>query len=329
MREQPGGLPALFAERPLLWRLMRSGQAALPLTPAFWTELSEGLEIPAAELDEHIATLYDQGFVDGIGAEASPCGPGIGEALMPASALDAMLPSATTVIATRWRARMIDGSELLSVAVLPTQGRAATMSANAAQWPSIDWWKAGTNVDLNAIDGDVKRRDGALLAPTTDRTMGTRPIDSGRIQPLTVGEERALLLTEVRRLLPAGGTPWDLAARGPVGGDDVRKGLTALMVRKVVRRFSLRLRLHALGWRGCGMACWKLDDAEAPMAAESLAGIKGTGDVCLRKPTTAWPFNVSALVLGFDDGAGERAAANIARQWGRPLGRWVPLVFGG
>lgn len=328
MRELPARLPELFAQRPLLYRLMRSGQAALPLTPAFWAELADGLEIPAAELDEHLATLYAAGFVDGIGAEASPCGPGIGEAMMPASALDALLPSASTVIAPRWRARMADGGELVSVAILPTQGRPATMAANAAQWPSIDWWKAGTNVDLNAIDGDAAARDRALLAPTTDRTMGTRPIDGGRLQPLTVGEERALLLTQVGRLLPAGGTPWDATARGPVAGEDVRKGLTALMVRKVLRRFSLKLNLTALGWRGCGMACWKFDDAEAPMAAESLAGIKGTGDVCLRRPTAAWPFNVSALVLGFDDGAGERAANNIARQWGRPVGRWVALSFG-
>lgn len=329
MRPQPDGLPELFAQRPLLWRLMRSGQAALPLTPAFWTELSDGLEIPAAELDEHMATLYERGFVDGIGAEASPCGPGIGEAIMPATALDALLPSAATVIAPRWRARLDDGSEIVSVAMLPTQGRPATMASSAVYWPSVDWWKAGTNVDLNMVDGDRATREAALLAPTTDRTMGTRPIDAGRIQSLTVGEERALTLTSVRRLAPADGTPWQAAARGAVGPDDVRKGLTALMVRKVVRRFSLRLGLAALGWRGCGLACWKLDDAEAPLAAESLAGIKATGDVCLRKPTAAWPFNLCALVLAFDDGAGQRAADNIARQWGRPLGRWVPLVMGG
>jgi hypothetical protein len=106
-----------------------------------------------------------------------------------------------------------------------------------------------------------------------------------------------------------------------------RSMVTQAILSRTWRRFAWRVDYARAGWHGCGLAEWDLHDNEAIQAAGALARIRGTADVCVRKPSTEFPHAVSAVLIGREPGSGAQAAARISEQWGRPLARWTDLEF--
>lgn len=291
---------SLLREEPDCVRLLKSAQAALPMTAAFWDDLSRGLGIAPERLAHLLERLQGEGLVAGAWGEPNPASPDFRETLHFGNA-----PPAQEDL-VRWRSDAVT----------------SILSRDNTGWPAQRWWKVGTLPDWNL--GEPRQ----LLAASTDRTSLVPDEQPAAPSPPSA-EERAVLrlLSKPLRLAPPQ-TPWDgLGEQAAITPEQARRAVASLILSRRWRRFALRLNLHTMGWRGCGLACWRIEDDQAPRAAQALARIRGTGDVTLRRPTADWPFNLIALLIAADDGAGEHAARLIGEQWGREPGRWLPLAL--
>jgi len=266
----------------LALRLLKSGQAALPVTRDFWGDLSRGLGATTEEIGEALELLYAAGLVEGAWTEPNPALDDWREALV------AEEPGDRAIV--RWH-----GGALHSV-VTPVE--------NA--WLSQSWFKSGFLLDFE--------RGGADFSPQRERTTSARAC---------TGSWDFIL--PPARITPSQ-SPWEhWGKRLSMDPERVRREAAHAVAAGHFQRFAWRVRPAALGFEGCGMACWKLAEAEAPRAAVALAELRATGDVCVRLPTAQHPFNLTALVLARRPGDGERLAHEIGGKWGRPLGRWIDL----
>ncbi len=133
-------------------------------------------------------------------------------------------------------------------------------------------------------------------------------------------------LFDPRKFDPAGGF-WGQVTEGlSLSQPEAQSAARNIVVSRIWRRFALRFHQDLLGAKGCGLACWKFEDAtELPMAAKALAKLSGCGDVSTRTATPDFPFNLVALMTSRNRGECEKIARKASDQWGRPLGRWISL----
>jgi len=280
---------------PRIIKLLKSTQAAFPIGRNPWDDLARGLSATREEIADWMDELNRAGAVTGAWAEPNVHHPSIGESLVSRDASNARWSASTSAgdITSQWswEGEISDG------------------------WPAERWFKIGIALDLRAAAETADP-----FAPSQDRTsMPESPIEWPKLE------------VEAGMDLVALSEPTPLNPRQPVWETlvektdltDPRAAVQRVVLSRLARRFALRLSPTALGWRGCGLACWSLESSDAERAAGALAAITCTGDVAIRKPTTDWPFNLSAVILGHAPDSGKEIAAGISRKWGRDLGRWV------
>lgn len=281
-------------------RFLFSGQAALPVTADFWGSLVIGHRMDAGALHDLVRELQDAGVLAGFGGEIDPAHGGFREAIVRS------VPDRAVV---RW-----SGGGLSSVCI-PESVHAA------APWPSVKWLKIGAPFARGAAP-----QVGDVFAPETDRTLLVREEETRPSAPRTPEQDRVFAVATAPVLFDPPRSPWeqlaDLAGTTPAAA---REAVMHLVLQRRWRRFALRANAGAAGWRGSGLACWKVDSAHVERAAAALASVAATGDVCLRAPIDGFPFNVAALLPAFEEGSGERTAHGISRKWGIPLGAWLPM----
>lgn len=275
--------------------LLRSAQAALPLSQTLWADLERGLRVPVSDLETEVLALQDAGVVLGAWLEPNPAHGGARETLVPGP------PSGSAL--ARWTART----------------RASVMGSGAGT-PGIRWWKAGLVLPVTA-DGGWEP-----LAPEKERTRVVRDRDVEEAPPLGELHDGVCAYFATPRPMKPGTEPLAEAATAlGLAPDDVRRAAADAIVTGRARRFALRASANALGWRGCGIACWKLEGADLPRAANAIAGISASMDVCERAPGGELDANLTALLLGPEPGDGRTLAERIAEQWGKPLAQWIEL----
>jgi hypothetical protein len=279
---------------PRITKLLKSTQSAFPLGRDPWEDLARGLFATREEIGAWIAELQTSGILLGLCAEPNVQHPEIGESLDFAE---------HGIEPTRWAAACNEG-------VLVSRWR--LRDRGMPGWQAEKWFKIGIMVDVGTAPDQWDP-----LAASGDRTM--IPESPPKWQ---MAEERfEVHLAPLSRLhtLDARRLFWESLG----DGDQARAALQQLLILRLARRFSVRLNPAALGWKGCGLACWSLDPTDAVRAAGALAAVVCTGDVAIRKPTTEWPYNLSAVIHGHAPGSGKKTAAEISHRWGRDLGRWI------
>ncbi len=279
---------------PRIPKLLKSTQAAFPLGRDPWDDLARGLFATREEVGAWVGDLQASGILLGLCAEANVQHPEVGETLDFAN---------HGIEPLRWRAASDEG-------VLVSRWR--LREPGMPGWQAGKWFKIGILIDVGA---DPEQWD--PLAASADRTM--LPESPTKWQ---AAEERfKACLTPLSRLhaLDVRKPFWETFG----DGERMREALHQLLIQRLARRFSVRLNPMALGWKGCGLACWSLDAIDVQRAAGALAAVACTGDVAIRAPTTEWPYNLSAVILGHAPGSGKKIAAEISRRWGRDLGRWI------
>src|SRR5690606_21281298 len=107
-------------------------------------------------------------------------------------------------------------------------------------------------------------------SPSTDRTLlPESPSEWPTIEP---GVEDELQDLSQPVLLNPGSDFWtNLAQQTRLS--DPRAAITRVVLSRLARRFALRLSPTALGWQGCGLACWSLGSDDVERAAGALAAI--------------------------------------------------------
>ncbi|MCB2154015.1 hypothetical protein KQI84_03960 [bacterium] len=295
----------LLEENPILIRLLRSGQAALPVTKDFWNDLAYGIGIKAGDLRSGLEDLYAAGLSAGFWGEPNPSHPNIGEALLQGDVQDESL-------CVRYLLETEMGV-LTSVA-----GEQRSMDAGGS--PSIRWFKTGWSPNLSLPEQEN------LLEAGADRSTLIKDQPEAKAIP---DEDRPVweALKTPRRLLSAT-SPWeqigDLCGIQP---EEARMAIQRLTMNKFWRRFALKLNPTAMGWEGCGLACWQLRDEDASKAANAVSLIRGSGDVCLRTLSDSLPYNLMVLLIGRHADSGMLAAEEISRRWNVELGRFIPVRF--
>jgi hypothetical protein len=282
---------------PRILKFLKSTQAAFPVSRDPWQDLSQGLSATREEIACWIDDLQGNGAIHGIWTEPNVHHPEIHESLD--FATHAVEPTRWTapthevILASCWRMR----------------------DREMKGWQSTKWFKIGIMIDVGA---DADHWD--PFAPSTDRTMAPEAPREWAI-PREYIEISLVPYSRLQGLDPR--KPfWEEFGRESTG-DSAREVVQQLLIHRLARRFALRLSPTALGWRGCGLACWSLESKDVERAASALAAITCTGDVAIRKSTTEWPFNLSAIILNHAPGSGKKTAAEISRRWGRDLGRWI------
>lgn len=289
----------LLRESPDLVRLLKSGMSALPLREDFWGTLTYGLGCGLDELGVALRLLYESGIVHGMGGEANPVRPGMTERLDWRDGDPGQRPE------VRWRGRTESGRWIVS----SLEGPGVPVAGEA-----IQWLKVGYLPDLSFPDSE------GLLEPGGERTLLPGQLgDAAEALPEPSGTgaiEREMLIP--RRPLPPEPVWRSLTEdANNLDADRVRQSIGFLLMVRRWRRFAFRLNLTAMGWRGCAVAGWAIEDGEAPRAAGALARARGTGDVAVRQPVEPGAASVTALLIGREPGAGLAAARCVEEQWGR------------
>ncbi len=110
-------------------------------------------------------------------------------------------------------------------------------------------------------------------------------------------------------------------------GESARRCAKELLVARLWRRIGL---WHSLApWRGCGLARWDFTPLKGKegAAGRALAALQATGDVVARSDPEKGQVVLEAIFLAREEGGGERAVREVARQWELQPERWQPLVF--
>lgn len=303
----------IFREERLL-RLVRSGQAALPVTATFWADWARGLGVEPRQLAEDIRVLQEAGVVAGARGEANVAQLGVTEAIFASDRFPD--PDAIPTV-VRWRVRTDDGRELVAAAILggadePPEG--ALMSSR--------WWKVGLQFDWAA-----EARGESLLEPSRDRTPLLRDIDQQPPKERTSEMEALWKAATASIVLDPSVEPWEeLARRSERTAEEARKGLGQLIVDGPLRRFGLAINPTRAGLQGIGMARWDLEGEDAEGAARALSATRGVVEVCIRQDNNGRSA-LYALLGGRAPDSGRETAENISRQWNRPLAEWTGLRF--
>lgn len=293
-------------EQPDALRFLQSTGVALPFDGDPWGIIASGLRFSRGQVVELLEEAIGSGIVVGVWGEPNPAVDEVREALGEFAVEPAWRLDGGRIV--RWKARRGDGSWLASVAAI---GRSP-----GTGFQSLRFHKAG--IPLLAGGKDP-------LRGSADRTyvVGQEQL---HLPPLSYEE----VVMADRLFAPLSLDP-GLDFWGQVKGDGRYDGeQTRLLARRLVynhvwRRFALRMDAARLGWEGCGLACWQVDELQVEEAGRALAMLQGAGDVVMRAPDEENPFNLSALVLARGAGEGLRAAEQISRQWGIGLGRWTGL----
>lgn len=287
-------------------KLLRIAASALPVDADPIGSLARGFRVDRATVNDLLQGWQREGIVSGVWGEPNPI-PGSG-----IEALAARFEAASPVV--RWRAESSEGA---------MESQLVRGALPDGAWPAIRLLKAGLPLDL---DTDGAER---LLHPTEDRTLMVGGEERAQGELSEAEEAMRTALAEPMPIDPSNDDLWSqVGSRCGLEGERARLVARQLVLRRVWRRFCLRVAPWRAGWRGTGLAVWEFgDEPMALQAGSALASLRGTGDVALRGPAAAGGsgFAVTALVMGREDGAGEQAACTIANQWNRPLARWIPF----
>lgn len=261
---------------------------ALPLTPDPVEALATGFRLPRRELAARLAGLREEGVLLGFWGEPNPALAGTETRF-----------GGTGVL--RWAGRLESG-ELLE----------SRTDLNAG---------ANTTVFLKAGTPPIVEEGDALLHPDQDRTCQIEQFPLPR-QPLQAVEERMAAALSVPLSFDGGTDLWEQAgsAAGCTAGEAVMV-IRRLVVNRHWRRLAAKLNLGRAGWLGCGVARWEMDTATARQAGAALAALRCTGDVWIEEGALA------GLFIARREDEGRKAAAEVARQWGRPVARWDSLML--
>lgn len=294
-------------KQPETRRLLQSAQVAMPLTEDPLADLAGGLRQDRKALEGALRDLHESGGVRGVFGEPNVAMAAAREQFTEASAEPPREGRGTVI---RWQGRDPEGR---------------------SHWSRF-WMEAGDSADACRSAGRFHKsgfqlsfRDGPeeLLRPGNERSLLVR----GPALPMPEQLPRPAKRLADMLFRPVPFDPeevlWPQLARAArIDAAEVLPALRYILRTGLFRRFALALSPTALGWRGCGLAVWTFGEAEEaliPQAAAALAALSGTGDVARRGP------ELHALFLGREPGTGETAAGEVARQWGRPLARWVDL----
>lgn len=293
-------------------KLLRSTAVAFPFAPDPWAALGQGLRIPQDEARRLVQALQDRGVVQGLWGEPNPAEPGREEVL----AVQDVPPSLAAPAVLRWAGEDPEGRWWCSWSAPRREGEEP--APGAARGAARALHKLGT--PLVAAQGTE-----ALLSPGADRsyTVAERP----PAPPFPPEIEAFAQRLHHPVPIPADRDFWPwLAEVAQMPADKTLRAARELVMAGRWRRFALRVSPVAAGWRGCGLAFWDFPENDLRgQAAAALAGLAATGDVAQRRPTAEAPGHLAALFMARREGEGETAAAEVARQWNRPLVRFVPL----
>lgn len=295
-------------EKPEILRALRSMAVAVPFERDPWGTVAQGLRMDRGALVEALSELQRTGVIHGVWGEPNPALEEAKESLVEFADDKSFQPAPGQVV--RWRARKAGGGWLASVNAI---GRSAGIG-----WEATRFAKAG--LPLQGTGGTPD-----LLRPGADRTHLVNG-ERLHIPPLEYEEVQIADRLFIPITIDLASSFWSQVSAGiRYGEEETRLLARKLVYHQVWRRLAVRLNPAKLGWSGCGLACWKLAEEDLAEATAALAGIQSTGDVVSRRATTAWPYNLSAIVLARESGGGKSAAEKISAQWGRQLGCWLDL----
>jgi hypothetical protein len=224
---------------PRILKFLKSTKAAFPLGRDPWADLAHGLFATETEVRTWVEELNLAGALLGTSAEPNVHHPTIRESLHIGPAIDA-----------RWTANTADG-------IIASHWSSGTVADSG--WQAEQWFKMGLSLDLR-----VPGEQSDPFAASSDRSlMPESPAEWPSAELGADGELRAL-----SRPIPLDPQTefWpNLAAATKL--PDPRASIPRVVLSRLARRFALRLSPTALGWHGCGLACWKLDEKDAPRAA--------------------------------------------------------------
>lgn len=285
-------------------KLVRSGYTALPLERDPVGLLASAVGLDRDRCVQVLRELHDQGLLLGIRGEPNPALGSMHETLV-CSAKD-FPPVGESGAAIRWYGKTTDGSWCFS-----------------AMWARQPAEEGSRGHDFTKLG--LPLHEGPLLVPSADRTYLVRD-EEGDLPMLADSESQLADRLFSPMLIDPEKDFWLQVGEGielPSGA--VREAVRKLLRERVWRRFSFRFDMAALGYNGCGLAFWDLEEENLSDAARALAALGGTGDVCVRQSCDPARGNLMGLFLGREAGEGENAAESVSRQWGRPLSGWIDL----
>ncbi len=289
----------IFTEHPILVRLLKSAQSALPVTRDPWHDLAYGIGLSREELTDKLLDLQERGILLGMMGETNIAHPLYRELIV--------LRNIPNPERERWISTGQTASLWKHYYELTDRKPDRIVKAGLL----LPWPGEGEKINL--------------LAPSSDRTPLVRDDDPAIKKSITRQQEK--LFEMLARPIPVDPTrtPWEQIAElsASFTPEEVRQDLMQLILAKRFRRFAFRISPKAAGFQGCGMAYWKLDEADAPRAAQALAAVRGTGDVIIRSDN--FMYNLTAVFLGDEPGSGKTAALDASQQWNRELGNWMDL----
>lgn len=96
--------------------------------------------------------------------------------------------------------------------------------------------------------------------------------------------------------------------------DDVISRLAAMQTQGIIRRIALAPNHYRLGMTANGMTVWDVDDAHVSALGTRVGALPFVTH-CYRRPRALpqWPYNLFAMVHGFDRGEVEAKRREIAK----------------
>lgn len=298
---------------PSLLRFAKSTQAALPLERDFWPILAKAMQLDVAEVETLLRGAYASGACLGIYGEMNPAVYGLVETLADGAGVDS-----TEAEFVRWSSGVVPGGRHFGD--FPGGANGGSMASvllarrtPRARWHASAWHKCGLMVDLAAAEDRP-------LAQEAERSA-VNPLGA-TVRPPALPPGVELLAAALARPLPLlpSRSPWEaLAERTGLEPEACRTGVRQLVVAGILRRFAMKWRAGALGFRGV-MAAWGFSvDPDAQACATALASLAATGDVVVRHaPGDAGGYCVTALFLVRQPSSAFMAVERLATHWQQP-----------
>lgn len=304
--------PLLADERVL--KLLRSTQCAFPIQQDPWQDLATGIRCSREELIGIMKQLFAEKILLGISLETDVAHPAFDEWILP--------NHDSTKENSRW---FVEGSTLSLQSIFRLKAQEEKPTFLEYAWPAVQWIKVGTFFE------PAPSQDFSLREEMTERSFFVQPQAYSTIHPFDQDQLR-ILKSLSAPFIPNLAEPFWKSVGAQMGIPTLsvaREELSKVLLTKRVRRFRSILNPQALGYTACALAAWNLDADAAPRAGAALAKLRATADVCVRKPTQKFPFNLSALIFGKDENDLAATVQFIESKWSRSADFFLQGSFHG
>jgi len=298
----------IISSNPKAKKLLHSIQSAFSVQSNPWNDLQVGLGLESSEFELIWSSLRREGVINGVRFQIDPSAEEFCEFLVP---LGEDEPEGLI------RDRIVGDS--LAFASVITEADAKPEYLEYA-WPAERWLKVGTYFDLN----DGMNSPEELMKPMTERTFFVKPpkhqplpfSDDLKDQMMALHEPVAVSMEE--SIWKSIGEVWNITNLNVV-----REDVSKIILTKRARRFHAAISPEKIGYAGKALIGWNIDPDQVDRAAQALASIRASADVCIRKPTAKVPYNLSAILYGPDNAGVEQIRDIIAEKWSLKPGLFI------